>query len=693
MVKLNTAKPADSLSINEPGWSFWVTPICLVFLLSLLYLPLEWVAKEKDVRDQNESLLRELGALRSQIESTLFEEAARIQSIAAVIRSNPEMSQHEFGMIAGGILADSPRVHNLAGARDLVISHMYPIEGNEKAIGLSYRDNEAQWPAVQNAIEQEALIIAGPVELVQGGTAFIARVPIFLPASTPGASLEPSDEGKRLWGLISSVIDIDVILSLAKPFEEKNIEIALRGKDALGDKGAVFYGDPGLFKSSGEHMPVSLPYGSWEIQGRMAVPVVGNSFGIWALRSAILMLSLAIFLFWSLRYRTLLREVDTARRAQQSEGKYQALFESARDGIFIIDPVAQTIRDLNEIAASRLGYERNDLLGKPVSMINEETDFPAEVFRKILELEGSIPDQVEAVHRKKNGDLMPVEITPGFVDIDGDRLVLAIVRDVTERRRQEQGLRIAQEKAEAASHAKSAFLANMSHEIRTPMNGVLAMSELLLEGDLTSRQRKKAETIAKSANVLMAILNDVLDLSKVEAGQLVLEEIEFDLTDVINMAVDFTHGEIGKKNLQFELQDRELFCPNLLGDPTRILQVLTNLLSNAVKFTSEGTITLTVSQSETSPGKMTTDFEVADTGIGISDEVFDKMFDKFSQADTSTTRQYGGTGLGLSICRNLTELMGGSIGGCAKPGSGSKFWFTIPNSKSGSSASQFRIYG
>lgn len=679
--------------IAEPGWSFWIAPLCLICLLSLLYLPLEWVAKGRAVKDQSESLVREMSGLRGLIERAVFEETARVHGIAAVIRANPDITQQQFASIASGIAGGDNRMRNIAAARDLVITHMFPIEGNEKAIGLSYRDNAAQWPAVKDAIDKNALVIAGPLDLVQGGTAFIARVPIFYSTSTQAQAAGQSSDEQKLWGVLSSVIDVDEILSLVGPFESRGMEIALRGKDALGPKGSVFYGDPDLFHHSNELMSVSLPYGSWEIGARMNAPLAGNSLEIWILRGAILFVCFAIFLSFAFRYRTLLNEVDAARRTQISEKKYRALFDSARDGIFVIDPVSQTIRDLNEIAAKRLGYDRHELLNKPVGLINGDRGLAACLHRETLQTENATLDQIETVHRKKSGDLMPVEITRSFLTLDDNRLILSIARDVTERKRQEESLKVAQQKAEAASHAKSAFLANMSHEIRTPMNGVLAMSELLLEDELTDRQRKKAETIHTSANMLMAILNDVLDLAKVEAGQLILEEIEFDLSDVINMAVDFIHGEIGQKNVRFELRDQEIFCPVLLGDPTRILQVLTNLISNAVKFTRTGTIFLTISQSETTKGIVVTHFEVADTGIGISDEAFERIFDKFSQADTSTTRQYGGTGLGLSICRNLTELMGGSISGESRLGDGSKFWFSIPNSKGGSQERQLRSFG
>jgi PAS domain S-box-containing protein len=290
-----------------------------------------------------------------------------------------------------------------------------------------------------------------------------------------------------------------------------------------------------------------------------------------------------------------------------------------------------------------------------------------------------IPYRVEyRIKRSDSQEIWGRSTTEIIIDEKGkpSRLVGAL-QNITSRKMAEQAMAAALEDAEAANRAKSEFLANMSHEIRTPMNGVIGMNALLLRTPLTAEQRKYAEAVRVSADCLLGIINDILDISKLEAGKVELEAIDFTLGQVVEDVVELLSPRAAEKGLEIAAYADDDARRGFKGDPTRLRQVVLNLLSNAIKFTDQGYVAVEVRAMSVGRGRTKLRLETHDTGVGVPADAKPRLFQKFQQADGSITRKFGGTGLGLSICRQLVELMGGTIGVDDRPGGGSIFWIEL----------------
>ncbi len=367
------------------------------------------------------------------------------------------------------------------------------------------------------------------------------------------------------------------------------------------------------------------------------------------------------------------------RRAEDAQNRLAQILKSTTDIVVIADRDRRTLY-VNRAARTLLGFgEEEDLTSLPLSA------YLSEATAERLLHEG-IPAAVEhgAWSREisfssRNGREIPtLQVLVAHQSHGGEvEYFSTIARDISERKRAEEALKRATEAAEAANLAKDEFVATMSHEIRTPMNGVIGMTSLLLDSPLSAEQRGFVETIRLSGEALLAIINDILDFAKIESGKLDFERATLELRPLIEEALDLVSEAASEKGLDLSYRIEDGVPEHLVGDVTRIRQVLVNLLSNAVKFTERGQVSVSLSGNQLGAGRYRAHLAVADTGIGIPLEKRDRLFVPFSQVDASSTREYGGTGLGLAICKRLTELMGGRIWVESTEGEGSTFHFTL----------------
>lgn len=630
--------------------------------------------------DLRSSLRHQMHTLQAQLEGDIISKALLMRGFAATIASNPDISQKRYAFLASQLIMDDPTIINIAAAPDMVVRYVYPLEPNKAVLGFDYRQSKAQLKEVERARLINGTVLAGPVDLVQGGRGLIVRSPVFTVNEVAG---------KRVfWGIVSIVVNMEM---LSKNLDDNNhtrpLEIALR-RNNVGSDFKVFYGDARIYESNPLLSTITLPNGSWRMA---AIPKGGwpthadnyLPFRIFLLTCGILLFLLALYIHRLIKSRIEAEHILVSAVNAIDDG--YALYDA--DGKFVF--CNEKYKKLYNLSADLfvLGTTFEHIIRESVKRGEYPNVKEADQEEWILQrLERHKIASLFEEHQLPNGRWLRISERRMA---DGGKVGIHI--DITE-------LKLATEIAEQASIAKTNFLNTLSHELRTPLTIILGHARILenykilpavaklqtavaaLPADPDSIQAKldkvleqvsgQGNKICSSGSHLFKLISDILDSSKISAGEMTLDKQIFYIGPLIASVLEQFNELAKNKNIELSHQTNG---ETVFADEIRTKQILINLIGNAIKFTDAGSIKISTRLTGS-----TVEFIVEDTGCGIPEDEIDSVFTEFHQVDGTETRKANGTGLGLSIVKRMVELQGGEVGLTSTLGKGSTFRFTLP---------------
>jgi hypothetical protein len=655
----------------------------LIMLMSSQYVQ----SLESDYLQDRASISSALYNLRGRMETELNARLHLTHGLSGFVRAGPKnIDRQAFLSFAQDLGSSIPGIRSVQLAPDAIVTYIWPEETNSPALGHQLLADPKRKEAAELAIKSRKLWVAGPHELIQGGTALIGRLPIFLPHTES----EPGGGSDIFWGFATVLVDLDNLLRISElDYLSDKAPVAIRGYNGLGSDGRVFVGPSDLFE--GEHLTasVALPEGSWEVG--VAIPPAPSFHDlpgyIWGLIvSAALLISTLLYLLLRLPFRYQ-QAVDNAKNdLSQSNARFKDAIESLPDGLSVFDSNDRLIRcnrKYREFFASEnipvpLGLSFEELLRDGIAsghyLFPDIKASTREAFfaKRMSHHLNPTPEGIE-IHIADGRCLRAQESR-----IPSGGTVVAY-SDVSELKNKEHELANAKKKAETANEAKTAFLATVSHELRTPLNAILGLLNLVqMSGRLEKTDQNFIDVTYESAEHLLNLLNELLDLSKMESNKLELESNTFNLACITRKAITLCANRADQKEISLIEDVDDTADVMVIGDAGRLQQILLNLISNSLKFSDQGLVTVSVEKTKNLNDEMWFCFRVVDTGIGFTDAQAKSLFQPFSQLDSTASRKHEGTGLGLAICKRLVELMGGKIWAQGELGKGATFEFEIP---------------
>jgi len=604
------------------------------------------------------------------------------------------------------------------------VYYLEPYDGNERALGFDTNSHPARRKALAGSRDSGQPHATARIKLVQEtGKQFgvIVFLAVYMQGRPAGTVVERRRHVAghvvgvfRMGDIVHAAIDSDHPQDFAVQLQDETAPAEERLLYASGSpsQGAAAWTDADAIgaKRTGLQWGTTFEFAGrrWSIRIRAKAPYLAQQrfYQTWTVLAGGFLFAglLGTFLFIiagrnamterlvaertaELEQRNLDLGKEIADRKQieeelrESEAKIRAILDTAVDAIITIDETA-IVQSFNPAAEAMFGYAADEVIGHNVKMLQPEpyrSQHDTYIKNYLRSGQAKIVGVGrEVVGQRKDGTTFPMDLAVSEILLEKKRMFTGIVRDISDRKQAEEALRTAKRNAEAANKTKSEFLAVMSHEIRTPMNAIIGMADLLAESPLNPDQKQYVQVFRSAGETLLNLINDILDLSKVESGHTELEKVGFDLGELVDQLSSITSVRASEKGIEFAFHVMPNVPTKLIGDPFRLRQILMNLTGNSIKFTEQGEVVVQIQVDAINEGNRGVGllFSVSDTGIGIPAEKQRVIFDSFTQVDSSTTRHYGGTGLGLNIVKRLVELMGGRIWVESKEASGSTFSFT-----------------